>query len=128
MNHQIRKVLIVDDDEWLVELMSGILQKKSEISIESAANGVEAMQSIELSVPDMIIMDMFMPGPDGLVVLHELQSYTDLALIPVVLCTNSAQDIEASAEWLQEYGVRSIIDKATMTPGSFAKVVEGILA
>lgn len=119
------RVLLVDDDSWLVEHAAQNLAKELDCEVLTAANGIAAMEVIDGHRPDVIILDMFMPGPNGVVLLHELQSYDDLAAVPVVLCSNSASDI--APEDLAPYGVVQVIDKATMHPEDLVAAVRKAL-
>ena len=108
-----KRVLLVDDDKWLAELMAASLERAG-YAVDIAHDALAAMQQVDLRSPNLIVLDMFMPGPNGIVLLHELQSYTDTATIPIVLCTNSAGDV--SPEQLAPYGVCRVLDKAVMEP------------
>lgn len=108
-----KRVLLIDDESWLTDLLASTLKAAGYV-VDTVHNALAAMQVIDARRPDMIVLDMFMPGPNGIVLLHELQSYSDLAAIPVVLCTNTAMDIVENS--LQPYGVRRILDKTTMEP------------
>lgn len=113
-------VLLVDDEAWLTERMADVL-KKSGYDVTIAPNAVDAVQQIDTRRPDILLLDMFMPGPNGIVLLHELQSYTDTATIPVVLCTNNASDMVL--EQFAPYGVRRILDKTAMEPSDIVAAV-----
>lgn len=113
-------VLLVDDEAWLAERMADVL-KKSGYDVTIAPNAVDAVQQIDARRPDILFLDMFMPGPNGIVLLHELQSYTDTATIPVVLCTNNASDMVL--EQFAPYGVRRILDKTAMEPSDIVAAV-----
>lgn len=113
-------VLLVDDEAWLAERMADVL-KKSGYDVTIAPNAVDAVQQIDARRPDILLLDMFMPGPNGIVLLHELQSYTDTATIPVVLCTNNASDMVL--EQFAPYGVRRILDKTAMEPSDIVAAV-----
>ncbi len=108
-----RYVLVVDDDIWLSELFVATLRAHG---YEAAAihNGIAAMDAIDSERPVAIVLDVMMPGPNGIVLLHELQSHADLADIPVLLCTNSADAVDSS--YLRSYGVCRLLDKTTMRP------------
>ena len=108
------RVLLVDDDRWMAELLAAELRAAG-YQVQRVEHTLDAIAAIDEFRPQVIVLDIFMPGPNGIVLLHELQSHTDLVDIPVVLCTNSAADIPA--EGLSSYGVKTIVDKTTMHPG-----------
>lgn len=115
------RVLIVEDDSWFAEQQARTLQSAGFAS-EVVADGIAAIKALDASPPDAIILDIFLPGPNALTLLHEIQSYTDLAKIPIIVCTSSAADIPPGS--LTRYGVRSVIDKASMTPGDLVAAVK----
>ena len=119
------KVLLVDDDRWLAELLAGELQGAG-YQVKIAEHTLDAIAAIDEFTPDVITLDVFMPGPNGIVLLHELQSHTDLAQIPVVLCTSSASDIPTVSA--RAYGVTSVLDKTTMQPGDVVAAVKRCMA
>lgn len=119
------RILIVDDDQWLSERFAQTL-RRAKYLVTAVHNGIEAMATIDSCVPDVIVLDLFMPGPNGLVLLHELQSHADLSEIPVVLCSNSAGEVSHSA--LEPYGVRAILDKMTMEPADLVSAVRKVLS
>ena len=118
------RVLIVDDDVWFADQLARTVKKAGYRAI-CVRNGVEAMIEIDSARPDVIVLDFFMPGPNGLVLLHELQSHSDLATIPVILCTNVASDIKSDT--LEQYGVRYVLDKTAMEPSDVVTAVRRVL-
>ena len=118
------RVVVVDDDEWLMDTYEHSLIAAG-YSVARAANALEAIQVIDTHQPHAIILDIFMPGPNGVVLLHELQSYTDLANIPVIVATNAARDIRHGA--LLPYGVKAVLDKTVMTPEDIVLAVKRVL-
>ncbi len=118
-----KRVLLIDDDAWFVEQLARTVAKAGYEAV-LARNGIEGMEQIDIAMPDAIILDFFMPGPNGLVLLHELQSHSDLAAIPVILCTNSAADV--APEDLVQYGVRRVLDKTTMEPADVVAAIRKV--
>ncbi len=118
-----KRILLIDDDAWFVEQMARTV-KKAGYEVALAHNGIEGIEQIDTARPDVIILDFFMPGPNGLVLLHELQSHSDLAAIPVILCTNSAADV--APEDLVQYGVRRVLDKTTMEPADVVVAIRKV--
>ena len=106
-------VLIIEDDSWLAEQYSRMLLSAGyKVTITSHAQA--AIQMIDDNQPGAIILDMLLTGSTALALLHELQSYGDTGAIPIIMCTNLANEL--SLDNLRSYGVRKIIDKTTMAP------------
>ena len=83
------------------------------------------MDMIDKHHPHAIVLDIFMPGPNGIVLLHEMRSHSDLANIPVIVCSNSASDIPHGN--LAKYGVMAVLDKTTMHPDDIVTAVRRVL-
>ena len=118
------RVLVIEDDQWSRELFKKTLER-AHYAVDTARNAIEGMKQIDAHNPDAIILDFFMPGPNAMVLLHELQSYTDTARIPVIFCTNSAADIPSQS--VAHYGVQVIVDKTTMHPDDIVAAVRRVL-
>lgn len=118
------RVLVIDDDQWLVDEYTRTLMAAG-YTVERAGNALDAMETIDRLRPDVIILDLFMPGPNGIVLLHELQSHADLGLIPIILISNAAGDLKPDI--LAPYGVLRVLDKTTMTPGDIVAAVKRVL-
>ena len=86
-----------------------------------AADVLASMAALDEALPAVIILDMFMPGGNGLVLLHELQSYSDTARIPIIICSNNASDMTLAD--LAPYGVVALLDKTTMRPSDMTNVL-----
>jgi len=117
-------ILIVDDDGWLASQYSRTLERAG-YHPYVAANALEAMDMVDKHHPQAIILDIFMPGPNGIVLLHEIRSHSDLADIPIVVCTNSASDIPHGN--LAQYGVATVLDKTTMHPDDIVTAIRRVL-
>ncbi|HRC27828.1 MAG TPA: response regulator [Candidatus Saccharimonas sp.] len=117
-------ILIIDDDQWLAQQYRALLEKAG-YQTHTASHALEGMDMVDKLHPSAIILDVFMPGPNGIVLLHELRSHSDLAQIPIIVCTNSASDIPHGN--LTKYGVRVILDKTTMHPTDVVTAVRRVL-
>lgn len=84
------RILIVDDDELLLELLQFKLEARG-YEVVSARDGEAALQQVVAEPPDLIVLDMMMPGIDGLVVLQRLKQSPETAAIPVVMLTARKQ-------------------------------------
>ena len=85
-------VLIVEDDEWLAAQQIRNLQAAG-YGAESVPHALAAIDAIDERQPDVMILDVFLIGPNAFTLLHEMRSHADLAQIPVILCTNSADSV-----------------------------------
>lgn len=65
-------ILIVDDEPSIVQSLSGLLTDEG-FEVTSAGNGYEALQQIESNTPDLVLLDIWMPGIDGLETLQEIK-------------------------------------------------------
>jgi twitching motility two-component system response regulator PilH len=83
-------------------------------TVTHVPHGLAAIEALDRFKPDILVLDIFLPGPNALALLHELQSYADLARLPIIVCSNSAADVPEGA--LTEYGVSCVIDKTSMQP------------
>ncbi|MEM5316780.1 response regulator [Paraburkholderia sp. JHI869] len=85
MTEKIDHVLIVDDDRGIRELVGAYLEKNG-MRVSLAANGREMRSVLEGGAPDLIVLDLMMPGDDGLVLCRELRAGKFRA-VPVVMLT-----------------------------------------
>jgi len=119
-----KRVLIVEDDTWLAEQYARVLKVEGyEITIVNHA--LAAIQSVDNNVPDAIVLDLLLTGSTAFALMHELQSYDDTGIIPVVLCTSMADDL--SEKDLKPYGVKKILDKTKMVPADVAAAVKSLM-
>ncbi len=81
-------------------------------TVETFSDAILAMQAFQNAVPDLILLDIMLTGPNGFTFLQEIMSYPDTARIPVILITSLAFAMQD----LVPYGIVQVLDKATMTP------------
>lgn len=120
-----KKVLIVEDDTWLAEHETSVLRQAG-FTVEGAPHAMTAIEQVDHFKPDVIVLDVLLGGSTGFALLHELQSYSDTHRIPVVLCTNLAEQFDTKQ--LALYGVKRIVDKTTMHPSDIVAAVKAVLA
>jgi two-component system response regulator MprA len=118
------KVLIVDDDVWLAEQQSRLL-KIAGYDVLIVTDSFDAIEAIDKHRPDVVVLDLMLGGPNGIVLLHELRSHSDLARIRVIFCTNSSQlltEVDTAS-----YGISAVLDKTTMHPNELVAAVRKVL-
>jgi len=101
------RVLIVEDHEPARVLLRRILQSLGDYTILEAKDGYEALEIAQREVPDLIILDLMMPGLDGFAVLDSLKAHPATAPIPVIVVTAKSLNaeeqkrlLEREARWL----------------------------
>lgn len=117
-------ILIVEDDEWVAEQHIRVLQTAG-FRANYVVHTIDAIDAIDAHLPDAIVLDVLLTGQNAFTLLHELRSHADLAAIPVILCTNSADAL--ADEDVAAYGVRQVLDKATMQPTDLVAAVKKAL-
>lgn len=97
------KILVVDDTPANVKLLSDLLSVKG-YAVSIAVNGEEALAKVGTEAPDMVLLDVMMPGLSGYEVCRRIRENPDTALLPVVLVTSldpheeRVKGIEAGAD------------------------------
>jgi CheY-like chemotaxis protein len=81
-----KRVLVVDDSEDIQEFFQLVLEA-AEYEVETASSGEEAFEKVKASRPDLIVLDLIMPGMDGLEVMTRLRSNLAPPIPPVILCS-----------------------------------------
>ncbi len=98
-----KRVLIVDDDPTCLQMLAGILPKSQYIVLK-ATDGKEAIKKAFKNFPDVILLDVLMPGLDGFEVTRQLKKDPRTRNIPIILVTtldgmeNKLAGLEAGAE------------------------------
>jgi adenylate cyclase len=87
------RILVVDDQEDNVRLLADLLTVHG-YSVETARSGEEALNSVDRSVPDLILLDVLMPGLSGLDVLRRMRGDDRFAMLPIVLVTALDPEVE----------------------------------
>lgn len=117
-------ILIIEDDAWLAEHYSRTLEQAG-YETRHAGDALAGIAAIDETMPDVVVLDVFLPGPNALVLLHEMQSHTDLSALPVVVCTNNP--IALPPDSLRAYGVRQVLDKGEMRPSDLVAAIRRVL-
>lgn len=102
-------IYIIDDDEVMARCLA---RACGEAETAVYSNAYDAMSALDEHLPDLILLDVLLDGPDGFTFLHELVSYKDTADIPVVIITS----LDVAKSDLSAYGVVGVLSKDEMTP------------
>jgi len=104
----IHKVLLVDDSKTELLYLSEVLQKNG-MAVKTAQGAEEAMRRIAEDRPDLILMDVVMPGQNGFQLTRSLSRSPEYAEIPILLCTS--KNLETDRVWGMRQGARDYITK-----------------
>lgn len=81
---------------------------------------IGAAQATNEVVPDVILLDVLLSGPNGFTLLNELASYSDTARVPVILISS----LNFQGQDLRHYNIIKILDKATMLPADVMAAIK----
>jgi DNA-binding response OmpR family regulator len=90
-NGQSRRILIVDDNDLNNQYLRTLLTRHN-FTVDVASDGQEAIDAIRRRRPDVVLLDVMMPGMSGLEVLKRLRTDTTQQNIPVILITARSHD------------------------------------
>lgn len=115
-----KKVLLIEDDPFMVDIYS---KKLSEAGFEFdlALNGKEALKKIK-EEPDLILLDIILPGIDGWEILERIKKDPELKSIPVFVLSNLGQ--RAEVEKALKLGADKYLIKANFTPSQVVAQVK----
>jgi len=104
----IKKVLVVDDSKTELMFLTDLLQK-SGFSVRTAENAEDAFRRLAEEKPDLILMDVVMPGQNGFQLTRAISRDPLYADVPIIMCTSKNQ--ETDRVWGMRQGARDYITK-----------------
>ena len=104
----IQKILLVDDSKTELHFLSELLTKRG-YTIRTAENGEDAMRRLGEEKPDLILMDVVMPGQNGFQLTRAITRDPRFTNVPVIMCTSKNQ--ETDKVWGMRQGARDYIVK-----------------
>ena len=85
-----KKVLIVDDEPEAIDFASAVLEENGYLAI-GAEDGVEGMEKVRAEKPDLVLLDIMMPGKGGIAMYRDLRKNEETRDIPVIIITGVAR-------------------------------------
>lgn len=114
-----RKILVVDDEPFILKSLTFVLKKEG-FHVESATNGLEALETIRKEKPDLVFLDIMMPKMNGLEVCQWIREDPQLRDIHVIILTAKGQEAD------REKGLQIGADEYMTKPFSPSMVVKRI--
>ena len=93
-----KTILIVDDDDITLRLLRDVATRLG-YAVLLAENGMEALEIVVEMPPDLIILDLMLPGMNGMELLKRLRSHEDTAAIPIIMVTASSEQKNMFESW-----------------------------
>ena len=118
------KIIIVEDDKFLRDLITQKVLKEGYLVVE-AVNGEEGVAKAKEEKPDLMLLDLILPGIDGFEVLRQVKENPETSSIPVIILSNLGQkdDVERG----MKLGAADYLIKAHFTPGEILAKIKSIL-
>ena len=120
-----QKILIIEDDKFLRELIAKKLIKEG-YEIDEAIDGEEGVKKVKEFMPDLVLLDLILPGIDGFEVLKTVKEDDKLVSIPVVILSNLGQKDEV--EKGLKLGAVDFLIKAHFTPEEIVEKIKFVLS
>jgi twitching motility two-component system response regulator PilH len=115
----IRNILVVDDSPTDRQHLTDLLAK-SGFNVAVAASAEEAYAKVKLAKPDLVLMDVVMPGQNGFQATRTLKSDASTKDIPVIICSTKGQ--ETDRVWGLRQGARDYVVKPVKSDELLAKI------
>jgi len=119
-----QKILIIEDDKFLRELIVRKLSQEN-FDVVEAIDGEDGIKKVKETIPDLLLLDLILPGIDGFEVLSKIKEEPATASIPVIILSNLGQkeDIERGLK----LGAVDYLVKAHFTPNEIIEKVKANL-
>jgi twitching motility two-component system response regulator PilH len=115
----IKNILVVDDSPTDLKYLTDLLAKNG-YQVVTAQNADEALAKAKQLRPDLVLMDVVMPGQSGFQATRALTKDEATKQIPVIICTTKGQDTDKA--WGMKQGARDYIVKPVKGPELLAKI------
>ncbi|AFY55497.1 response regulator with CheY-like receiver, AAA-type ATPase, and DNA-binding domains [Rivularia sp. PCC 7116] len=119
-----KKILIVDNEEYIREVTKICLESTTKWQVITANSGDEGIKKAELEKPDVILLDVMMPGMDGITAFKHLQQNSETKEIPVIILTATIQSSDNYR--YTDLGIKAAIAKP-FSPLTLAQEISEVL-
>jgi threonine synthase len=125
LDQRTRRIAIIEDNVDSARLLRRILQAQGEYQIDEAHDGREGLTMVRKNTPDLILLDLMMPGLDGFGVIDAIKEDEQLQDVPVIVVT--AQELTAVEKRRLDGRVNRLLQKGTFLSTDIVEDIDGIL-
>ncbi len=120
----VKKILLIEDDDMLRELITKRLTDGG-YQVTQAINGIDGLGAIKQINPDLVLLDIILPGMDGFEILEKIKNDNQISKIPVIMLSNLSQasDIEKALK----LGATDYFIKVNFTSDDVLEKIKNIL-
>lgn len=115
----IHNVLVVDDSKTELMFLTDLLQKKG-LAVRTAESADEALKQLKEHRPDLILMDIVMPGQNGFQLTRSISRTPEYTDIPIIICSSKHQ--ETDRVWGLRQGAKDYITKPVQAEELMEKI------
>lgn len=112
----IKNVLVVDDSATELHILGEIL-KKNGYAVSTAGSGEDAIEKLKTARPDLILMDVVMPGMSGFEATRSITRNSATSHIPIIICTTKGQETDKAwglRQGAKDYIVKPVVESQLM--------------
>ena len=114
-----KKVLLIEDETNIIEAVSFILTREG-WDVKTHSNGHDAVDAVRARQPDLVILDVMLPGKNGFDILQDIRADAQFSALPVLMLTARGQSKDR--EMAERFGVSRFMTK----PFSNAEVLSAV--
>lgn len=89
----VKKILVIEDDPAISRLVDYSLKHEG-YDVTTASNGLEGIRKAHYETPDLVILDVMLPGMDGFEICHQLKSESGTSKLPILMFSAKAQEVD----------------------------------
>ncbi len=114
-----KRILVIEDDPSSARLVGYALEREG-YQVEIAVNGVEGLRKVQEDDPDLVILDVMLPGLDGFELCHRLRAEPRTDHVPILMLSAKAQEIDRST------GLRAGANEYLVKPADPAEILANV--
>lgn len=118
------KILIIEDDTFIAELMAKILSREN-FDVDLVTDGEVGLEKIKKQTPDLVLLDLVLPGINGFEILKKVKKDSKTKQIPVIIVSNLGTPEEVQKGL--KLGASAYLVKATSLPDEMMEKIREVL-